>query len=109
MCFYVYIYVYPVGGTCPLGLKYDRIYNNFEPCKQYQKNIGVKYTPNGYKLLKLDHKLKKRLVDFWELNKNLKTPEPSIKEIKNTVKPDNQHITNLLILYNKWNTYQHMA
>ena len=90
-------------------VKYDRIYNNFEPCKQYQKNIGVKYTENGYNLLKLDHKLKKRLVDFWELNKNLKTPEPSIKEIKNTVKPDNQHITNLLILYNKWNTYQHMA
>jgi hypothetical protein len=94
-------------------LDYNEIYNNLTDIEKNQVLNGKRYTKNGgYKILTLPKDLKKKLINFWEINENKKVKENvDSRYIFSNIKT-NKNISNILILqthhnelYNELNDY----
>ena len=93
-------------------IDFDKMFNSQDKIFKDQKTEGKKYTNKGYKVIKLDKKLKQDLIDFWYDNEKYKQQEQYISFIKSKNENRRENITNILelnnynnALFNKINNY----
>ena len=102
-------YIYQVVNKYPSDLV--TICKEMIPVKQYQREIGVRYTKLGYKKTQLDPDLKFRLKQLWNNYHKFKIPEEcpdSRKIISGTQTTKNEPYISYMLDLNKYdsNLYQ---